>query len=173
MAHIVTCVYCKQKFDRDRLPFSQISERRFAHIVCAQRAKAEQDKTEKDKEILYEYIKQLFNTDTINPRILKQLKEYINEYQYTYNGILHALKYWYEVKKNDINKANGALGIVPFIYKQSIEYYETLWLAAEKNKDKDFNTFIPEVREITILSPKRNIIKRKKFSFLDEEVENE
>jgi hypothetical protein len=80
MAHIVTCVYCKQKFDRDRLPFSQISERRFAHIVCAQRAKAEQDKTEKDKEILYGYIKQLFNTDTINPRILKQLKEYINEY---------------------------------------------------------------------------------------------
>lgn len=86
---------------------------------------------------------------------------------------MHALKYWYEVKKNDISKANGALGIVPFIYKQSIEYYETLWLAAEKNKNKDFNTFIPEVREVTILSPQRNIIKRKKFSFLDEEVENE
>ena len=49
MAHIVTCIYCKKKFDRDKIPCSQVSERRFAHVACAAAAKAEQDKKEQAK----------------------------------------------------------------------------------------------------------------------------
>jgi hypothetical protein len=35
MAHIVTCIYCKKKFDRDKFPFVQVSQRRYAHQECS------------------------------------------------------------------------------------------------------------------------------------------
>lgn len=35
MAHIVTCIYCKKKFDRDKYPFVQVSPRRYAHKECS------------------------------------------------------------------------------------------------------------------------------------------
>ena len=34
MAHIVTCIYCKHKFDRDKYPFVTVSNRRYAHQEC-------------------------------------------------------------------------------------------------------------------------------------------
>ena len=173
MAHIVTCIYCKKKFDRDKIPCSQVSERRFAHVACAAAAKAEQDKKEQAKNKLTEYIKYLFGLESLTVKINRQIKEYIEEYHYSYNGIYHTLLYWYEVKKNDISKANGGIGIVPYVYQQASEYYKALWLANEKNKDKQFEQYVPQIREVHIISPKRDIYKRKKFTFLDEEVEDE
>ena len=35
MAHIVTCIYCKKKFDRDKSLFVQVSNRRYAHPECS------------------------------------------------------------------------------------------------------------------------------------------
>ena len=35
MAHIVTCQYCRKKFDRDKIPFVQISPKRYAHKDCS------------------------------------------------------------------------------------------------------------------------------------------
>ena len=29
------CIYCKGEFDRDKLPYVQVSERRYAHKECA------------------------------------------------------------------------------------------------------------------------------------------
>lgn len=159
------------KFDRDKMPFQQVSEKRYAHIACHSRAEANKVKEERDKETLEKYIIQLFKIEYINPRIRKQLKEFVEDYHYTYSGILNTLKYWYEIKKNDISKSNGGLGIVPYVYQQAYDYFYALWLAHEKNKDKEMITYIPKVREIHIPVPERKILKRKKFSFLDEEVD--
>jgi hypothetical protein len=41
----------------------------------------------------------------------------VEDYHFTYSGILNTLKYWYEIKKNDTSKSNGALGIVPYVYQ--------------------------------------------------------
>lgn len=158
------------KFDRDKVPFQQISEKRYAHIACHTRAEASRAKEEKDKEALENYIINLFKIDYINPRIRKQIKEYVEDYHFTYSGILNTLKYWYEIKKNDIAKSNGALGIVPYVYQQAYDYFYSLWLAHEKNKNKEFTTYIPTVREVHIPVPERKILKKNKFSFLDEEV---
>ena len=173
MAHIVTCIYCKKKFDRDKIPFTQLSERRYAHIGCAATAQAEQEKREQAKQKLTEYIKQLFGLESLTVKINRQIKEYAEEYNYSYSGIYHTLVYWYEIKKNDISKANGGIGIVPYVYQQALEYYKALWIASDKNKDKKFEQYIPQVREVHIIAPKRNIYTRKKFTFLDEEVEDE
>ena len=69
MAHIVTCVYCKKKFDRDKFPFVQISQRRFAHRQCSEIESQKQKQEEKDKIELEEYIMKLFKEDYVNPTL--------------------------------------------------------------------------------------------------------
>lgn len=41
-----------------------------------------------------------------------------------YRGQLLTLKYFFEVKKNSIEKAKGSIGIIPFIYAEARVYYE-------------------------------------------------
>jgi hypothetical protein len=217
MSHIVSCVYCKEKFDRDKDEYVQTSSRRYAHAKCYLRkkiedkslpdleiinpldfvtceyckkqfnkskeefkvingkyfhkkcAKYEESRELTDKEKLEQYIMNLLNEEYINPRIKKQLNQYVEEFQYSYSGILKALVYFYEVKGNPIEKANGGIGIVPYIYKDAYNYYYSLWLAQQKNEDKEIEKYIPKVIEVHIADPQRNIKKRNLFSFLDKE----
>ena len=55
--HMVTCVYCKEKFDRDKVPTTQVSQRRYAHQECAEKHEQELSQEEKDLKKLEEYIK--------------------------------------------------------------------------------------------------------------------
>ena len=171
MAHIVTCIYCKQKFDRDKFPFIQVSQRRYAHQECSLSEDQKQSKEEQDKIELENYIIKLFKVDYVDARIRKQIKQYKEEYNYTYSGIHKALVYFYEIKGNSIEKANGGIGIVPYVYQQAYNYYLALWQAKQKNQDKVLYDYVPKVKEITISRPQRKVKKRELFTFLDEEVE--
>ena len=115
---------------------------------------------------------QLFKTDYVDARIHKQIKQYREEYNYTYSGIRKALVYFFEIKGNSIEKANGGIGIVPYVYQQAYNYYLALWQAQQKNQDKVIIDYIPKVKEITIPKPQRKIKKQNLFTFLDEEKES-
>lgn len=167
--HIVKCAICGMSFDANAEPFVKVSSRRYAHQKCSENKEENLSQLEKDKEALDQYIMKLFNITYIDPRIRKQIKQYIEEYHYTYSGILKALVYHYEIKGGDIDKANGALGIVPYVYQKAYNYYYSLWEAQQKNKEKIIEHYIPKVKEIIIPVPERKIKKRKNFSFLDEE----
>ena len=171
MARYVTCQYCKQRFDRDKHPFIQVSSRRYAHEQCALTEQEKQSQIEKDKNELEQYIMKLFNITYIDARIKKQIKQYIEEYNYTYSGIKKSLVYFFEIKGNSIERANGGIGIVPYIYKKAHDYYLALWQAQQKNKDKVVTEYVPTVKEIVITRPQRKERKRDLFSFLDEELE--
>ena len=123
----------------------------------------------KDREELYDYIMKLFNISFVDPKIQKQIKKYIEENNYTYSGIKKALVYFFEIKGNSVEKANGGIGIVPYVYTQAYNYYYSLWLAQQKNEDKIVQEYIPKVKEIVIPIPEKNPRKRKLFSFLDDE----
>lgn len=97
------------------------------------------------------------------------MNDYIREYQYTYSGMLKALVYFYEVKGNNKNKANGGIGIIPFIYKDAYNYYYNLWMIQQSNKDKNVIDYVPKLKEIKIPIPKKEPRKRSVFTFLDEQ----
>ena len=118
---------------------------------------------------LEEYIIKLLCDDFITPRVRKQINTYIEQYQYTYSGIRKALVYFYEIKGNSTEKANGGIGIVPYVYKDAFNYYYSIWEANQKNQDKDVQEFVSKEKVIKIEPPKRNLRKRKLFAFLDEE----
>lgn len=171
MAHNVKCPICGKTFDRDKVPFVQVSARRYAHKECSMSEDERKTQEIKDKEELDNYIMSLFKMTYVDARIQKQIKKYVDENNYTYSGIKKALVYFFEIKGNSVEKANGGIGIVPYVYQQAYNYYYSLWLAQQKNEDKVVEEYVPIVKEIIIPVPERKVRKRPLFSFLDEEGE--
>ena len=170
IAHKVKCLYCGKTFDRDKNRCIQVG-RRYAHYECSLSADEKKLQEENDKKELDDYIIQLLKIDFVDARIRKQINKYVEEYQYTYSGIKKALVYFYEIKGNSIEKANGGIGIVPFVYKNAFDYYYALWQAQQQNQGKDIRNYQPRIKEVHIRRPQRKVKKRELFTFLDEEQE--
>ena len=168
MAHKVTCPYCKKQFDRDKEPTKQVSARRYAHIKCWEDHQANMSQEEKDIEAFYDYVKNLFKED-YNYLLTKKLAEkYVKENNYTYSGMLKTLKWYYEKEGHSIEKSNGSIGIIPYIYNQALSYYYALYKAQLVNKEKDIANFIQsKERIISIESPR--VYVRPPHMWLEEE----
>lgn len=172
--HMVKCFYCGEQFDANTEPFEKINSRRYAHIKCHQKAFDNKSKEEKDKEILENYIKQLFGISTLSDKIKRQLKTYMSdkEKHYTYSGIYKTLKYFFEIKGNSIEKANGGIGIVSWVYDEAYRYWYDLWETQQRNMEVKSEQLIIPVREVHIKPPERQPMRRFRnlFNFLDSEV---
>lgn len=164
--NFVTCVYCKKTIDKTKDAYKQIGNKKYAHLSCLE-IEEKREKTEAEKLDLY--IMKLFKWDYVKPRVKKQISQYIDEYNFTYSGIRKALMYFYEIKGKSLDKAQGGIGIVPYIYQDAYNYYYALWEAQQKNKDIVVEQYVPQVKEIFIPIPERKTRTRKLFTFLDEE----
>ena len=96
--------------------------------------------------------------------------KYIKEYNYSYSGIARTLIYFYEIKKNPVDKSNGSIGIVPYIYNEAYNYYLALFNAQKVNNNVEYKT---SVKEITIHAPKYKKKLPKLFDLDFEESKNE
>ena len=152
----VKCLYCGEIFNRNdpQITVKQIN-RRYAHWECWQKHLESMTQEERDIEAFYEYTKQLFGED-YNYLITKKLAErYVKENKYTYSGMLKTLKWYYEKEGNSIDKSNGTIGIIPYVYNQALRYYYTLYQAQLVNKEKDIKIFsAPKERVVSIESPR-------------------
>ena len=169
IAHLVICPYCKLKFDADKEPYVKPNSQRYAHKHCYETFLNTQIKEKTDRDKLIEYIRKLFNTTVINPRIWKQLKQYTEEYNYSYKDIHNALIYAFEIKHNDINKSNGGIGLVPYIIQESRKYFNDIESSNEKNEkilQQQNNHY--KIIEVYIPVPVRRPARKRKFKFLDE-----
>lgn len=159
----VKCPGCGLRFYREDEPHVHIKNR-YWHTECFNQEKKEMSQSEQSIKDLENYICELFNTDHVSPRIRKQIATMISQYNFTHSGILGSLKYWFEVKDGSIEKSNGGIGIVPYIYEDASKYYVSIFLAHQANKGvKSIDT---EEIVVRIPSPKRNV-KRLKLIDLD------
>ena len=173
MSHYVICTKCGVRFDRDVIQAVKDGGRRYAHYTCKPDGElVPLPQKDPDLTALEEYIDKLLGKEANKARINKQIKEYTTEHNYTYSGILKSLVYFYEVKGNSIDKANGGIGIVPFVYQDAYNYYYDLFLAKNRNDNKNVQEITSKVREIIIKPPVRPLNKRL-FKFLDEGEDNE
>ena len=155
MAHKVICLYCKKQFDRDKEPTQKVSARRYAHLNCWKEHLANMSQEEKDIQNFFDYTKKLFGED-YNYILTKKLAErYVKENNYTYSGMLKTLKWYYEKEGHSIEKSNGSIGIIPYIYKQALNYYYALYQAQLVNKEKNLSNFTTsKERTVEIESPR-------------------
>lgn len=168
----VTCMYCKKTFNKNDEPFKVFSNGKYAHQSCFE---LEQARELTDQEKLERYIMDLFKSDYVYAKIQKQIKDYVSNHGFTYSGIHKALVYYYEVKGNkfDEGKAQGGIGIVPYVYQHAYNYYYAIWEAQQKQEHilgaESLEQYIPKTIEVRIPVPQRQERKRKLFTFLDEE----
>lgn len=164
-----TCFWCHKPIYPTQSDVMEMKELpgRYVHKECAEHHPAD------DKEKLTLYLIKLFKIkeDYMLPRFALQLANFEKTYNFTYSGMLKALQYWYEIKHNPVD-VNRGLGIIPYVYKQAYDYYYARWLADQQNESKNLNDYIPKDIVVTIQPPKREIQKRKLFTFLDEEGNN-
>jgi hypothetical protein len=185
MAHMVKCKFCGESFDRDKVQAVRISERRYAHFTCVdesevdkyekvplvekkERKKKEKTKEDEDLDKLKGYIMKLYGTTFVNPRIQKQIKQYHEEFNYSYSGILKSLIYFYEVKGNSTDKFGNTIGIVPYIYDDAKKYFYALFMAQLSNQQVSVAKQT-KVVEYTIQQPQQKKQKVKLFKFEEEE----
>jgi hypothetical protein len=146
------CLYCGLEFDRDKLPYVQVTNTRYAHKECHAKVEANKTQDEKDYSALTDYIEKLFGIGYVSAKIAKQIRDYRVAYNYTYSGMLGTLIYWFEVKKAPIDKANNGVGIIPYVYDQAKEYY--MKIAAANSLNADIFNYQAKVINITIAPPK-------------------
>lgn len=115
MAHLVKCSICGEQFDRDKIQAVRTGARRYAHQTCNPDGElvplAEKPKEDKDLTKLKEYISKLYGDKANWHLIMKQIKDYQKEYNYSLSGILKSLIWFYEVKGNSLEKSNGGIGM--------------------------------------------------------------
>lgn len=156
----VKCPICQESFDRASVAFIQIG-RRYAHKECYDKKQAELSEEERSRLELEQYIKQLFDKD-IDIRIRKQIKDF-KEQGYTYSGMLKTLIYFYEVKGNSIERSNGGIGIIPYVFQQARLYYYELHQKQKANEGKIVSEYIIEVEPVRIKRPQLKPMKNKMF----------
>jgi len=141
------CGHCKQEISATE-PI-QKSGRLTYHIKCFKEM-MEQKYSQNDVEIdekkdLVSYIRILYGTDTINPKILSQIEKYHLEYEMTYRHMLLTLKYFYEIQENKVDKSYG-IGIIPHVMFEAKNYYESVVASNRKNEGKNVAESISKVK---------------------------
>lgn len=162
----VKCVYCGEWIDRDiGFGYRQLPNKKWAHDNCAE----SHIKKENPDNKIHKKMKELLGDGYVKTKVDKQIREYKQEGK-TSENILKALEYWYDIKKNSIEQANGGIGIVGYIYKEALDYFNN-----KERIQKQTDEISPEIidnivaqqnRESGISIKKENLKKpRKKLYF--------
>ena len=163
MAHKVKCTICGKIFDRDHVQAVKTGARRYAHYSCFPEGElVPLEAVDEDLIILEEYVEKLLGNDYNPARVKKQIKDFKKQYDFSYSGMLKTLIWFYEIKENPIEKANGGIGIIPFVYKDALNYYYSLYLAQLANAE--IENYKPIIKEITIQSPETYVRPPKMFN---------
>ena len=163
------CPYCGISFDRNQEEWVAVNSRRYAHKSCHDRAQAGKTQDEKDYELLLSCIKKIFGYTTIPAKVTRQIADYKKEYNFSYSGMHKALTWWFEVKGNSVEAANGGIGILPYIYNDARTYYFGLYMAQLSNQNR---TVRQDVEVVEIPSPRVYVQPPKLFDIGEEENES-
>lgn len=124
-----------------------------------------------EQEQLEWYIMKLFQTDLVGTPIKRAIKMYNEQYHYSFKAMRHTLEWWYEIEKNDINKANGNINIIPYVIDRAKAYWKAKEAAAEANKNVEIKP-IQDIK-VKLKTPQRQRFHTVDMSFLEEDADGE
>lgn len=132
MAHIVHCRSCGGAFNRDVLiegiDWVKPSNLQYYHKNCYEQWAKKQGKLEEKMsddewfEALRYYLNHIVKISIDWKKLNSQWKNLLKQKK-TAKGIYFAIRYFYEVVDGQVEKSQGGIGIVFFIYQESCEYW--------------------------------------------------
>lgn len=106
-----------------------------------------------ERKQLCDYVCELFSYKKPSVRIYQQMTSY-HDKGVSYSDMLLALKYFYEIKKGDINKSQGGIGIIPYVLEEAKEFATLEKLEQDKLIAKfEQNEQIKEIKIIKVIEP--------------------
>lgn len=158
---MMKCFYCGGQVDIANEPFGKPRVNRYAHKGCMEQ---NYDPDERYIDMIYSYLKEEVGISYDYLLCEKQRLSYISKNGYTNEGILKTLKYFYGVQKGSPEKSGNRIGIVPFLYQEAQQYFNTLEqrqkdIKKAGEKQKKVNTKIIEVStpDIEVRRPHINL----------------
>lgn len=181
MARLRKCPVCKKPVESEHEEY----KRKFYHPSCLEnfiamqreneiskqieRAKKKLDRDnsraiskveeDDDRKELYLYICMKHKLKEPTGKILKQIKDYRENLNYTYKGMTLSLKYFYETMENPVKE--DTIGIIPYIYedakadyiaKQQVEEHLNEMQTSEFVKNKTIKIKPPEKKDYSKVS---------------------
>lgn len=123
----VKCPHCEQQLDRNVEPFIEHSSR-FYHQECFSVRHADIQV----RNNLIDYICKLQNLKQPSGYILKQIKNFEDDYGYTTQGMLTTLRFVHEVEGLPVMQGAG-IGIIEYFYEKAVSYYTNLYNIKQNN----------------------------------------
>ena len=106
-----------------------------------------------ERKQLCDYVCELFSYKKPSVRIYQQMTSY-HDKGVSYSDMLLALKYFYEIKKGDINKSQGGIGIIPYVLDEAKEFATLEKIEQDKLIAKfEQNEQIKEIKIIKVIEP--------------------
>ena len=172
MAHNVQCRLCKQRFDTEKEETVVLNKQSYYHMSCYDEWVRMRNSTTSNGDIdfweesvidlLYRDVKMAINFVKFRSQWESFLKP---EKKMTPKGIYFALRYYYIVKHGKKEDAQGGIGIVPFIYSESAQY----WTALENKKEGTLDAIVKQITErqarpVTVVTKKKTTQKNEKWN---------
>lgn len=164
--HNVKCRICGEYFDAQLkdldIVYVMPSKGWYYHKKCYDGwKKSTPDEDEQWKLRIYDYLAHDIKISYNYFKCEKFLEGFIKrDKKGTYKGCFFALKYFYEIEHGDRSKANGGVGIIPYIYSRSVEY----WTQKEKENRGIIASIEDELKKrekLSASSPARRMKKEK------------
>lgn len=170
---LVHCRLCKEPIDRNTTEkgkdWIMPSRNFYYHTDCYNSWKGgaalDNDDNEIWHDLIYDFIARDLKGSYNYFLCEKQIQNFLSKNNYTTKGIYFALKYFYELKKNSWDKSNGGIGIVPYVYDESIAY----WITQERKEKGIVAAIEKQIKERAATQPvvihkKKKTAVKKKFS---------
>lgn len=181
--HMVSCRVCKGKFDAQEeekdIVWVMPSRNFYYHKKCYDDWKTQTDVNIKKKDDVYiDYIYDYLAHDLkikYDYFVCEAQREKFLKKGYTNKGIFFTLKYFYEIQKGDTEKSNGGLGIVPYVYNDSITYWSNM-VKKQANILEEIEAQMSKMDNVTptkTINRKKQRKKKDRTAELLAEVENE
>jgi len=126
------------------------------HPQCFEKMLDDIESGDDDQKELNDYICKLFNIKTITPLMSSQIQSFTDTKGYTLKGIHGSLYYFFNIEGNEIGEDIKGIGIVPFVYDDAKDFFESIKKAKETNsKFKN----MPKTSNVKIKRPDTSVNK--------------
>ena len=129
LKNIRICCYCKKDLNIKTEKYVLIGNR-YAHKKCHEEGAPNEIKAIND---IYNYLAKEVCIKVDYMKMKSQRRNFLKQNKSaTDEGILNTLKYYYGIQKGSATKAQGGIGIVPYLYEEAQAYYKNI----DKKKEK-------------------------------------
>lgn len=129
------CRVCKKEINKNKekegVDWIMPSKNWYYHVSCYEEWRKGSDDDEDWIGLIYDFIARDLKVSYDYHKCEAQRKKFIKENKCTNRGIFFTLKYFYELKHGDWNKGYEGIGIVPYVYREAVLYWQDI-----ENKQK-------------------------------------